>query len=108
MSKKQLRLKLIELKLDYIILQGEKMATAIQQFADRMTEHNVKVDTAVDGLTADVAELGKQIADLQASAGKITPEDQALLDGIEAKHAAVSQKLEALDALTPPVVPSAQ
>lgn len=51
-------------------------------------------------------DLKDQITALQNSQGAITPEDQALLDGIEAKAAAVADKLTALDALTPPTVPA--
>lgn len=79
--------------------------SAISDFADKMSTHNNQVDTAIQGLTDDVGSLKQQIADLQASQGQITPADQALLDGIEAKAQAVSDKLVALDALTPPVAP---
>lgn len=89
-----------------ILCKLEKIMSAISDFADKMSVHNNAVDTAVQGLTDDVAALKQQIADLQASQGQITPADQALLDGIEAKAQAVSDKLAALDALTPPVAPS--
>ena len=81
--------------------------SAISDFADKMKVHNDKVDAAVTGLQGDVKNLTDQIAALQASAGQITPADQALLDGIEAKAADVATKLDALDALTPPVAPPA-
>lgn len=79
--------------------------SAISEFADRVKAHNDKIDAAVDGLVGDVKNLNDQIAVLQASAGTITPADQALLDGIETKAKAVSEKLAALDAQTPPVPP---
>jgi len=85
--------------------QGEKLMSAISDFADKMKVHNDKVDAAVSGLTDDVKSLKDQITALQNSQGQITPADQALLDGIEAKAQAVSDKLEALDALTPPPLP---
>lgn len=80
---------------------------AITDFAAKVAAHNDKIDAAVTGLTGDVAELNRQIAALQASSGTLTPEDQALLDGIEARSAGVADKLAALDALTPPVAPPA-
>lgn len=82
-----------------------KIMSAISDFADKMKVHNDHVDKAVEGLQGDVKNLSDQIAALQASAGKITPEDQALLDGIESRTAAIHDKLDALDALTPPVAP---
>lgn len=68
--------------------------------------------SSINGLTADVAGLNKKIDDLQNSSGKISPEDQAILDGIEASADSLTKKLEAvaaaakaLDDATPPVIP---
>ena len=61
----------------------------------------MSVDLAVEGIQGDLKNLQDQIAALQNSAGQITPADQALLDGIEAKAAAIHDKLDALDAMTP-------
>lgn len=105
MGNKSLRLRVIELQLQLVIAQQEKIVSAISDFADKMKVHNDKVDAAIDGLQGDVKSLKDQITELQNSAGQITPSDQALLDGIEAKAAGVADKLDALDALTPPVVP---
>lgn len=80
--------------------------SAISDFATAQNAFNDRMDTAVTGLTGDVAELNRQIAALQATQGAITPEDQALLDGIQARASGIADKLAALDALTPPVVPS--
>lgn len=77
----------------------------ISEFADKMKEHNDKVDVAVDGLAGDITELNRQIAELQASAGTVTPADQALLDAIETRGKSMADKIEALDALTPPPPP---
>lgn len=79
--------------------------TAISDFAAKMTAFTDRQDAAVADLQGDVKSLEDQIAALQATAGAITPEDQALLDVIQARASTVADKLDALDALTPPVVP---
>lgn len=81
--------------------------SAISDFSTKVNAAFDQIGTAVDGLTADVTSLKSDIAKLQASAGAITPEDQALLDGIEARAESASTKLTALDGLTvPPVAPT--
>lgn len=79
--------------------------SAVSDFVAKQTAHNDRQDAAIAGLKGDVDGLVAEIAKLQATQGQITPEDQALLDGIEARSAAISDKLEALDAMTPPVAP---
>lgn len=79
--------------------------SAISDFADKMKVHNDAVDDAINGLIGDVQNLSKQIADLQTSAGQTTPQDQAILDGIEQKATDITSKLAALDSLTPPPAP---
>lgn len=81
--------------------------SAISDFAAKQSAFNDQMDAAVTGLTGDVKSLNDQIAALQASSGAITPEDQALLDGIQTRSQGIADKLTALDALTPPVVPAA-
>lgn len=84
-----------------------KIMSAISDFAAQMTTFQDQQDTAIANLQGDVKSLTDQIAALQASPGTITPADQALLDGIQTRASAVAAKLNALDALTPPVVPAA-
>ncbi len=81
--------------------------SAISDFAAKVTAFFDRQDTAITDLQGDVKNLNDQIAALQASQGTITPADQALLDGIQTRAQAVSDKLDALDALTPPVPPPA-
>ena len=81
--------------------------SAIADFATKMSAFQDRMDTAVADLQGDVKSLNDQIAALQASQGAITPSDQALLDGIQARASTVADKLAALDALTPPVPPAA-
>lgn len=77
----------------------------ISEFSERQNAFNDRVDAAVDGLVEDVAGLKGEIVKLQTTPGPISPEDQALLDGIESRTNAIAAKIEALDAETPPVVP---
>jgi len=81
--------------------------SAISDFATKQNAFNDRIDAAVTGVQADVKFLQDTIDKLQNSPGTITPEDQALLDQLDARADAVATKLEALDALTPPVPPTA-
>ena len=85
----------------------DSIMSAISDFATQLSAFQDRQDAAVAGLQGDVDNLTAQIAALQNSAGAITPADQALLDGIQARAKTVSDKLDALDALTPPVTPPA-
>jgi len=82
-----------------------KIMSAISDFAAKQKAFQDKQDAAVAGLTEDVQTLNDKITELQNTPGQITPEDQALLDDITARGAAITAKLEALDALTPPKPP---
>lgn len=95
------------LTLDGLNQKINKLMSKISEFAERQNAFNDRVDTAVAGLTADVQALNDEIEKLQNSPGEITPEDQASLDALEARAETITAKLEALDALTPPVVPTA-
>lgn len=83
----------------------KRIMTAIETFAAAQSAFQDRQDAAVADLQGDVKNLSDQIAALQASAGTITASDQALLDGIQARTATVSDKLDSLAAVTPPVVP---
>jgi uncharacterized FlgJ-related protein len=97
----------IEKKLCFLINLGEEIMSKISDFADKQNEFNNQMDASVADINADVKALQDQIVQLQNSAGQITPEDQALLDGLQARTDVMAQKLAALDALTPPVPPVA-
>ena len=87
--------------------QHHQIMSAISDFAAAQTKFQDRMDTAVTDLRGDVKNLNDQIAALQASPGTITPADQALLDGIQTRASTIADKLDALDALTPPVAPPA-
>lgn len=77
----------------------------ISEFATAQKTFNDRQDAAITGLQGDVKSLTDKIAELQNSAGTVTPEDQALLDDLQTRGEAITAKLEALDALTPPPIP---
>lgn len=91
--------------LTHILNLEHKIMSAISDFAAKMNTFTARQDTAMADLQGDVDNLVAQIAALNASSGTITAEDQALLDGIVARASSVSDKLDSLDALTPPTVP---
>lgn len=79
--------------------------SAISDFSTKLSAFFDRQDKAISDLQDDVKNLNDQIAALQNSSGTVTPEDQALLDQITARASAVSDKLDALDQLTPPATP---
>lgn len=97
----------------------ERIMSRVTDFAVAQKAYNDRQAIAIDnivasqaGITGDVAELKRLIEELQNSPGGITPEDQALLDELQATGEAATAKLEAqaaalaaLDEATPPVVP---
>lgn len=100
-------LRSISASLVTIIKNQRIIMSKISDFANAQNAHNTRMDSAVAGITADVAELNRQIVALQNTPPELTPEDQELLDGIQARSEAIANKLDALDALTPPAVPPA-
>ena len=80
--------------------------SVISDFAAQQNAFNDQIDAAIAALQADVKSLDDQITALQNSAGAVTPSDQALLDALQVRSKSIVDKLNALDALTPPVVPN--
>lgn len=80
---------------------------AITQFKNAVDQSFDRLGSAVDGLAADVNFLKSEIERLQTTPGTLTPEDQAILDGIQARMASVADRVSALDALTEPPAPPA-
>lgn len=81
------------------------VSPAIQKHFDTTTAYLDKIDKGIDGVSGDVTELNKLIAQLQATQGQLSAEDQGLLDQIEARGKAAGEKVEAVDTLTPPPPP---
>jgi len=74
--------------------------SAISDFAASVAAKFDAVGVSLDGIVADVGALKAKIDELQNSAGTVTPADQALLDDIQAKAAALETRVAALDAET--------
>ncbi|HWH75890.1 MAG TPA: hypothetical protein VNT76_00915 [Candidatus Binatus sp.] len=79
----------------------------ISEFAAKQNEHNDKIDKAIEGISGDISFLKATIEKLQNTPGDVTADDQALLDALETRVNATTEKLAAIDDLTPPVAPTA-
>lgn len=82
---------------------GDKVNAAFDEIEAAQTA----LTTAVGGVSDDVAFLKEEILKLQNTPGEITPEDQAILDGLQARSSTAAANLttlrtalEALDAAT--------
>jgi len=84
---------------------GDAIMSIVSDFAAKQKEFNDRMDGSVDGLTQDIKTLNDMIVKLQSTQGQITPEDQALLDQIQAHSESMANKLGELDSLTPPPIP---
>jgi hypothetical protein len=86
----------------------EQIMSAISDFGDRVNAKFDEIGTKVDGVVADVAFLKEEIRKLQENPGPITPADQSILDGVEARLVGLTTRVAELDAATeqPPVPPA--
>ena len=98
----------------------QRIMSAIADFAAKQQAFNDRQSAAVDsivssqaGIVGDIANLNEQIVALQNSVGGVTPEDQALIDSLQASGEALTAKVEAqaaaladLDSQTPPKPPT--
>lgn len=79
--------------------------SVISDFAAKQKAFNDRTGAAIDGIVADIGVLNDKITELQNSAGQVTPEDQALIDDLQAKGEALASRAEALDNERPPTPP---
>jgi len=77
-----------------------KIMSLISEFAAKQTEHNGKIDAAIDDLQGDLTYLKEQIAALQTD-----PADAEALANLDVRATAIVEKLEALASQTPPKPP---
>lgn len=90
----------------------DKLVTDQTAFNDRQAVAIDSIVASQGGLTADVAEMARLIAELQNSPGELSPDDQTRLDTLVATSEAATVKAEgvaaalaALDQQFPPAVP---
>lgn len=88
-------------KLKLIHALGEKNMSAISNFSEAQKKHNERMESALAAVKADVESLHQKLEEFQNSPGAISPEDQALLDALQAQSEALVAKLDALDQMTP-------
>lgn len=94
-------------KLDLIIKKQGEIMTTVKEYGVKANEHFDKIETGIQGLTDDIKTQQDLIKKLQDSVGgSLSPEDQATLDALDARTSAASDKITALDALTPPPLPT--
>jgi hypothetical protein len=77
-----------------------RIMSAISDYAAKVNAAFDKLGTAVDGVADDVTFLKEEIKKLQDNPGPISPEDQAILDGVQARADTLASKVEALDQAT--------
>ena len=100
-----------------VVALGELMARVddkITAFAAQVNDALAQVNTNLENVVADEQALAKQIADLQAQIANdpgsdLSPESQALLDGIVTTSASAAAKTKQMadsvpDSVTPPPV----
>lgn len=75
--------------------------TKITEHAERQNARLDQIDAAIGGVTEDLRVMNEMIENLQNNPGPISAEDQATLDALEARGAALSERLVALDAANP-------
>lgn len=69
----------------------------ISEFETRQKERHTAMEVAVEGIATDIAELVAKIAELQNSPGEVTPEDQVLLDALEAASVALLARVQGIN-----------
>lgn len=86
---------------------------ALNAYFDRDDAAMTKIAQSIPAVVADVKFLKDTITKLQNSAGQVTPEDQGLIDQLQARANAAATRTEqlatdikALDDATPPEVPA--
>ena len=92
----------IEHRLDALLTIGRQIMSAISDFAAKQKAFNTEVSDDLDAITIAIGALNDKITALQDSAGTVTPEDQALIDQLQADGNTLTAKADALAGKTPP------
>jgi uncharacterized coiled-coil protein SlyX len=88
-----------------------KQDDAIKAFSDKVTAQLTTISGNLDNIAADESNLAKQIADLKANAGELTPENQAALDAIAQQAADMATRTQGIadsipDTISPTSTPN--
>ena len=75
--------------------------SAITDFKDKVDAAFTTVNANLDNIVGDVANLNKQIQDLKAQLGSLSPADQAALDAVAAEAQAVVDRTKTVADATP-------
>lgn len=84
---------------------GNKIMTKISDAVAAQKAAFARLETSITGIGEDLAALNAKLAELQATQGQLTPEDQALLDEASNMSDSLATRFEALDALTAAATP---
>jgi hypothetical protein len=91
---------------DKLFKQGKNIMATLDEFITAQNGFNAALETALTDIGGDIQNLNDQIAALVAAGGTLTPAQQAALDALVVSGTALQAKADALNALTPPVVPA--
>ncbi len=80
--------------------------SAISDYSTKQKAYNQEISDDLDAIKTQADAQNALIAQLQASQGTVTPEDQALIDQLEAGGKALADKADATANKTPPTPPS--
>lgn len=89
---------------------NHKLDTIMSAVSDYAAKVNAFLDTQgkdIDALTTELATLNSELSAIQTSPGTLSAEDQASLDSALARTSAITDRLTALSAVTPPAAPAA-
>lgn len=79
---------------------GDKIMANINESTDKINAAEDRIESAITGVTADIAGLKVLIEQLRAST-EVSPADQFLLNQVIARAESIATRLEALDSATP-------
>ena len=79
--------------------------SAVTKFLAEQVTFLDGIDSATTEIATDMQSQADLIAQLQASPGVFTPADQQTVDTLQARQLVTLDKVKALAALVPPVVP---
>ncbi len=78
---------------------------AIATFVTAMNAFMDRQDKAVADIQTEMDQLNAEITAFNNSPGTLSTTDQAAVDAIQARASALSDKIDAMDKLTPPAPP---